>query len=325
VALSDAEEALVGRYLRGEAAEEERSRVDERFFADDGYFEEVCALDDELVNDYACDRLSKEERTRFEERLTTSTELQESLRFTTRLARAVQNTTGQQALVQTAADTLPHPQVPAAGLRAPRPWAVYVQLAGTAAAVLIVGWVLVQRGRLETQVRELQGDRVRLDTSGQALAAALQTERARRDDLERQLNATEESVAALGRRLSTAPAAVPVVAFILSPGRQRGDRTEVAVPSLAVPANADVRLQLDVPYGDARAGHRATLRVADADTIVWSEELPRGVAGGAGLSLVLSVPARVLAPASYDLRLSARNGAGQLEEVASYTFRIVRP
>src|SRR4030095_5974184 len=59
---------LIERYLLGEASEEERLQIEEKFFADDECFEQMLAGEDELFYDYASGRLGGPERSRFEKR-----------------------------------------------------------------------------------------------------------------------------------------------------------------------------------------------------------------------------------------------------------------
>jgi hypothetical protein len=64
--MTDRESLPARRYLLGEANDEERMRVERQYFADAGALERMEAAEEELIEDYVADRLSSEERSRFE-------------------------------------------------------------------------------------------------------------------------------------------------------------------------------------------------------------------------------------------------------------------
>jgi len=67
VLVSHLEEQHLTRYLLGELAGEEQARVEEEYFADDAFFECLCAVEEELICAYLQGRLPEPRRRRFEE------------------------------------------------------------------------------------------------------------------------------------------------------------------------------------------------------------------------------------------------------------------
>lgn len=65
-------------YLLGELPEEEQLRLEERFFTDDEYYQQLLALEDELLYDYAAGGLSSEQRVKFEQRFLSSPQARRS-------------------------------------------------------------------------------------------------------------------------------------------------------------------------------------------------------------------------------------------------------
>src|SRR5688572_11651809 len=63
---SPADEALLVRYLIGDCSDDERTRVEERFFADTEAFDRLCELEEELAARYARGELRADERAQFE-------------------------------------------------------------------------------------------------------------------------------------------------------------------------------------------------------------------------------------------------------------------
>lgn len=60
------QEDLMVRYLLGDVTEGERTQVEERFLSDHDYFEQLLAVEEKLVDQYATDNLGVEERESFE-------------------------------------------------------------------------------------------------------------------------------------------------------------------------------------------------------------------------------------------------------------------
>jgi hypothetical protein len=317
------EEALLDRYLLGKAAEEEQARIEERFFSDDAYFEELCAAEDGLIDDYVCNRLSRGDRERFELRLKTSREWQAQVEVSRRLARATLGPGREASDDRTPLGGRARAAIADVwGLARIRP--AYGVIALGAAAILATGWAIVITGRLGSQVRELQDARGRLERQGQDGAAEVSAQRARVEELAARLRAEQERAASLEQQLRAVPGR-PVISFSLFPGRQRDASPTAAVAPLVVPNGTDVRLQLDLPYGEAGALYRATLQIADGGAQVWSEDMVPTTSRGSRPTVLLRVPSEVLAPRTYDLFLYIRNAAGQIEEAASYRFTAVRP
>jgi hypothetical protein len=61
------QEALMVRYLLGQSPEEERAKVEERYFSDREYFDQLLALEDSLIDDFVTDRMPAERRSAFKE------------------------------------------------------------------------------------------------------------------------------------------------------------------------------------------------------------------------------------------------------------------
>ena len=62
---SDDQEALMVRYLLGLSTEEERTRVEERYFSESEYFDRMLALEDSLIDDYVTGRMPPERQRAF--------------------------------------------------------------------------------------------------------------------------------------------------------------------------------------------------------------------------------------------------------------------
>src|SRR5260370_34758164 len=83
------DERRILRYLLGDLPEAEQIEVEQRFFSDDRYFEQLLALEDELTYDYLRGDLSRDERVKFERRFLPLADGRKSTAFAEALLEAV--------------------------------------------------------------------------------------------------------------------------------------------------------------------------------------------------------------------------------------------
>src|SRR5215831_11007555 len=73
--------ALMARYILGQLSEEERARVEEEYFADSDFFEEMVAVENDLIDSYVAGRLSGVELQQFENHFLSNPEHRERVEF----------------------------------------------------------------------------------------------------------------------------------------------------------------------------------------------------------------------------------------------------
>src|SRR5205085_4403382 len=81
----------IRRYLLGGLSQKVLRQVEERLMNEDGFFEELLLVEDELIDDYVGDQLSLDERRRFEQHFLSTPERHGQLRFAQALSRYVSN------------------------------------------------------------------------------------------------------------------------------------------------------------------------------------------------------------------------------------------
>ena len=79
----------IREYLLGKSTSEDSALIEERFLADDEFYQQLLVVEDELVDQYLADLLSDAEREPFENYFLASPERREKLRFTRNLKRYV--------------------------------------------------------------------------------------------------------------------------------------------------------------------------------------------------------------------------------------------
>jgi anti-sigma factor RsiW len=153
-------EKLMIRYLLGDVPEDEQIRIEERFFTDDEYFEQLLALEDDLIDDYVNGELTDRERKQFEEYFLASPTRRQRVEFAKTFMRAG----SLPALAEIAMPGEARPE--------PVPWwrnvMVFWRAQGplrrfalAASVVLALGgsWLIVDTMRLRNQVEQLQAER----------------------------------------------------------------------------------------------------------------------------------------------------------------------
>jgi len=110
-----------------------------------------------------------------------------------------------------------------------------------------------------------------------------------------------------------------VAAFVLTPGLTRGTGP---APTLTLPKDTTtVRLKME-HEGEGYAAYRAILKTAEGRTVQSIAGLKPATPGTA--TCVAELVAKVLTSGDYVLTLSGRAPSGVFEDVADYSFRVVK-
>jgi hypothetical protein len=313
----DEDEALTIRYLLGTLAEPDQVRLEESFFADDERYEQMLAIEDELMYAYLQGELSSEDSTRFEQRFLRHPAGRRRAQFAGALLRAAAGVppVSAKATVRTAQRAAPW-------WRGWGPhWEGRLALrAAVLALAALSGWLAYEAIDLRregqrlldarlAQERELQETAARHRQDRNDVAQARESERQARADLERLL-ADARGAESRG-----------VVSLILASGLHRGEGESAR---LVIPSTVDlVRLQLDLGRTSDHATYRAVIRTAEGDQ-VWGRDGLRASPVGSIKAVIVDVPAKVLSRGDFELSLGGSTPAGKTEEVSDYYFSVRR-
>jgi hypothetical protein len=294
----DEEEALTIRYLLGTLPEPDRIRLEESFFTDDERYEQMLAVEDELM--YAClqGELSAEDRARFEERFQRDPSRRGRAEFARALLQAAGEAPAGSAATTGRAAERAIPWWRWRGSHWEGRWALRAAILALAA---LSGWLAYEAVDLRREGQRL-------------LDARLAQER------EWQRDANRARAARAGAARERESESRTVVSLILASGLTRGEGESAR---LAVPTAADLlRLQVEVGRVDYPS-YRAIIRTAEGGQ-VWGRDGLRGSAVGSIQVVIVDVPASILTRGDYELSLSGLTPAGRTEEVGTYYFGIVR-
>ncbi len=193
----DTQEKLRLRYLLGQATDEERTEVEERYLSDNECFEELLALEDALVDEYVMGRMPESQRLVFEENLTDSQ--RENVEFTRTVVQEFQaqrrkkNTKKKQA---PGLGTSSAPDSPRGGFRAAfssnltARMALVMLLAGVVVGLPMLWWsssLQHQREEARKQTKALRDEQAELREKIENLTGKLDGEQQDRRDLQLEL------------------------------------------------------------------------------------------------------------------------------------------
>lgn len=288
-------EILIRRYLLAALSEDDRERVETRLMTDDGFFQQIGLVEDELIDQYLDGELSSADCRRFEETFLCAAERQQKLRF----ARALRAYAAEHA---PAAATTPVPwwHSLVRMVNPPRPVLAYSVLA--ASLVLAVGASLAfyQIAGLKGRISELQA----------------QQQKARSDEVAAQLQLEQEKRSKEEGKETTQMAMLNPPSFLLSPGVQRSAQS--FRPIEIADNQTLIRVKLDLPENPHPA-YRAVL-LSDGQEILSLARL-KAVETPDQITISLDLPTAGLTAGVYEIRLY---GSGDSEPMESYVFQITR-
>ena len=186
-----------------------------------------------------------------------------------------------------------------------RPLAQWALVACALAIVVLAGLVIRRDRGMQTTIAELERGRAAAQARNDALERQLAHERAAREAFE----------ISLGReRTTSAPAALA-----LQPGLDPGGRPK---QQLRIPRDAP-RVQLVLPIrGRIFPRYRVAIRPFTGGDEIWAHaELQ---SAREATRVIVTVPMEVIASGAYDLRLQGIDDKGRAQELAAFTFDVVR-
>lgn len=286
-------EDVARRFLLGRLGEPEQSELEQQLIASSAAQERIALVESELVDDYVAGRLAPPDRARFERRYLTHAEGVSKVDLARLLRRRMIGPEGSRRSAW-----LP-------------PWRAVAASLLVACLAGALSWQTWQAHReLEVKEAEIAAGQLR----ERELAERLRDAEARLGELRKE-HLAERPAPALP---SSRPAdGTPELAVLLTPGALRDPASGTG--TLAVSGSTPVRLELAWPV-DVALTYRAVIQTPDQIEVWRAQGLPVHNRG-TSTALVCRVPAGVLLPGDYIVRLHARERRGDWESVADYTFR----
>jgi hypothetical protein len=277
-------------YLLGQLPESEAERLDEMSVVDDEWAERIRAVEHDLVDAFARGELQGVVLEQFRSRYLTTPRRREATRFAQALQSLDENS-GRGSSSETG-------RGPTTLVRETRRWRELLALAAAVVLATASVWLALDNRTLRERVTsaELQRDR------------QLREAEARRT--------ADTAPPPTGREPSPLTVATLVLAPQLRSARQQ--------PTVALAAGTgDLAVQLDLEPVDYPA-YEAALVASNGDRIVWRSDRLLARTVGDRKRIDLGLPATVLSPQEYLIRVSGVPARGAPEIVGEYRFTVVR-
>lgn len=344
------DETVLRLYLLGALTQEERSRIEERLFLSNDYFQLLQAAEDELIDDYIYEELTLDDRDRFETHFLSAPGRREDLK----IARALREYISQEVEPDSPplASVSVNPSQPSETSKVVsfpfwRNLSTFARVSLAAAALIVFAigiWQVIKAMRHQEQSRPMQAQQpvpqptatakqqqeqtTTVNQPGQGPLVEQEQHAERRGQGK---GAEKKEVATRTGRETTAPPMPPLkdqassgitLTVLLIPGSGVRGGGEIN----NVPLSSDVRfvtLQLPLVGTNTYSSYRVTLRT-NANTIRTWKGLKSVVIEGAGNGVAVQMPAKLLRLAKYQLKLDGVTREAETVDIASYTFQVVK-
>lgn len=310
---------LVQRFLLGNLSESERAELEDRFFANDDFFQELLIGEDDLIDAYVGGELPAAEGSLFERCCLSTQAGRERVEFSRALFRSVSgdDPTALAAVTREADRNVTHSWWRSLldGFANRRP-ALNFTLAAALVVVVLGGlWLLANRGRTRTAQEEARTNHATPFTPRESSPSVETAEKQQPAPGDKTSNPTLPK----GSPQKSVPTSPVIATITLLPGMVRDEGG--AAPLVLTGRATKVRLQL-LLEGERYRQYRATLSTADGRKL-WDHVVAEGTSGRSG-SFALSLPADLLRNGDYVLHLSGAKSDGKWESAADYSFRVVK-
>lgn len=294
---------VLARYLLGDLSDPEREQLEKEYFTNDGAWESLIAVENELIDSYIRGRLSDRQQKQFQQYFLQSPRRRERFEFD----RLLMDPT----LRQTPEAASPSPterKLRASWLgifkRIPAPQML------TAAIILMLAagaFLAFQNHRLTVQLQRMQSEQTTLQTEIRNLReSATHASSPQKEQANEILGITQ----------------IPVISILLEPGNLRaaGSGNVHQLPRLTMPAS--IVLALDLAR-DEYPLYTIKLQTADGHAVrevIGQRSQP--IEGG-GRAVLLKFPSAVLPKGDYIAWLFGEAGNRKLQSIDSYVFSVV--
>ena len=306
-------EKLIVRYLLGDLPEEEVRRVEDHYFDDDAFFEEMAIVEEELIDDYVSGNLAGRELEQFENLYMASPARRYRVDFSRKVMNSRSGGRESDGPVRRKSGSWFR------GLFIGRNLAFQFACAAVALIVAAVAWLAIENARLRNDINRLQAERTTLEQKEKEVAGQVAKERERGDELmasvEREQNERQQLEQQLAR---LQPHPIAILELSSDTTRSGG-----AVKSLNIPSGAQtVELKLYTEPNDYET-FQVALQTADGGK-VWSKGGLKARTTPSGKVVVARLPAKLFSSQDYLLTLSGSARGGDYEDAGIYSFKVAK-
>lgn len=302
-------------FLLGRLNENERSSFDERLFVDDELEERVRLAECEIVDDYAAERLSAQERELFNERFMRTAERKQKLAVSQALRNYSSSHAAYKKNVAEIENTPPRRGKFLSLFGFNRPALAFAASFGALALLVGIVWFITRNARDRNEPAIVRQET--LPTPTPQISTPSVTTPTPSPDI-----TASPTPAPKITPPPVEPTQAPLIATaVLMPGalRDGGNMARITLPK----GGRDlVRLQLTLESNEPGT-YRAELLTAESQPISIAGKLKASNTNGAA-KVIFDIPARLLKIGDYQVKLSRRAAGGSIEGVGLYYFRALQ-
>jgi hypothetical protein len=314
---TDQSENLIRRYLLGELAEADQAALEQELLIDRSKFDQVWAVENELVDSYVRGEMSRVDRERFEGHYLVSPLHRERVAIAESFLTNIDQAPGE--TVEARKKEPVAPWLRRFPLRSPRP--VYgVVLVMALLLTFSLVWSYIERVRLTGQIanvqKEAQTERAFLKQRERELASRNQEFEKELADVSRRNEQLKAELEQLRLRRQAIPSTF--LSFLLAPAPVRGEK---ALPQSTIPLSAGkAHLLMELNNNDY-ANYQAVLQTVEGREIL-RRRTGKVLFGKDRALATLPVKAGELTRGDYILILFGQTADGRSEEIDRYFFRV---
>jgi hypothetical protein len=312
----DQRENLIRRYLLGELAEADQAALEQELLIDRGKFEQVWAVENEVVDSYVRGEMSRADRKRFEVHYLASPLHRERVAIAESFLTDIDHAVGETVELRAKEPVVPwRRRFP---LRSPRTvFSVVLVMALLLTFSLVRSYI--ERVRLTGQIadvqKEAQTERAFLEQRERELASRNQEFEKEIADVSRRNEQLKVKLEQLRRR-QAAPSTV--LSFLLAPASVRGEK---ALPQSTIPLSAGkARLLMELGANDY-ANYQAVLQTVEGREIL-QRRTGEVRLGKDRAFATLPVKTGEFTKGDYILILFGQTTDGKSQEIDRYFFQV---
>jgi len=316
-------EKILIQYLLGQLSEEKMNQIEAKYFTDDSFFEQLQAVENDLVDNYVLNQLSTDQRQQFEKHYLATPTGRENVEFA-KLFREVVNERA--VLTKTESSSV-------WSFLTEKLNAVFKTIfssrnlqIGFAVTVvlLIIGstWSLLKIEALQEELTQFKSNGTTASEKVQALEQKLAEQQQGREQLAQQLEQERTQRTRLEQEMTEGPQPASVVAaFALTPGtlRQATEKKPLIIPEQVYL----LRFELEVWSEERYDIYRAALQPVDGEEI-WRQSNLRLQITEKGDFIQLLLPQSLFTDGQYLVVLQGKTQGGKFEQVGIYHLNVVR-
>jgi hypothetical protein len=292
------------RYLFGEVSAEERAEYEDRYLSDGDVFQELVALENEMIDRYILGDLSPSDRKRFEHSFLSHPERRETVEIARSLLAHSASTESMASRLTTNVKDVP--SLP--GTRATA-WAMQIAVAVVFLMMTAgVAALLISNRTLRNDVQRLQAEQTRVVRENDALQRKV-------EELSADAQKSDQAI----QQLAELQRDQTVFFTLLGDATRAPDKpSELIIPG----GVSAVSLRL-IMARDAHARYSVSVKTAEGDLVWRGNNIgSRPIANG-GQEIAITLPSRLFPTGDYVIRITTGN-EDALDNVAGFSFRAIR-